>query len=111
MADSITQSLRERTTDHLSKASWRNIIWMVLVEPFATREELLEAERVAIRTEFPKYNRVLNRHRHPVQELSRKARKKRQRPPTKREANRQRFKRVLARRAAEAAPLETRVQR
>jgi predicted GIY-YIG superfamily endonuclease len=96
----ITKSLHERTANHLSTASWRNFIWMVIAEPFATREELLEAERVAIREEFPKFNRILNKHRHPVQELIREQKK----PLTKREANRQRFKRVLARRAAAVPP-------
>ena len=42
-------------------------------------------------TEFPKYNQILNGHRHPVQEL------------TRRQANDQRYRNVIARRAAETA--------
>jgi hypothetical protein len=64
---------------------------LIVIEPFETREELLEAERAAIHNEFPKYNRIFNKRRHPVQEL------------TRRQANDQRHQNVLARRAAEAA--------
>jgi predicted GIY-YIG superfamily endonuclease len=88
----ITQSLSKRTNAHLSKATWKDFICLIVIEPFATREELLEAERAAIHNEFPKYNRIFNKRRHPVQEL------------TRRQADEQRRYKV-ARRAAEAAPL------
>jgi predicted GIY-YIG superfamily endonuclease len=95
----ITQSVSERTKAHLFKASWKDFICLIVVEPFATREELLEAERDAIANEFPKYNRILNGHRHPVQEL------------TRRQADEKRHQSVLARRAATeaatAAPTDT----
>jgi predicted GIY-YIG superfamily endonuclease len=51
----ITQSLSKRTNAHLSKATWKDFICLIVIEPFATREELLEAERAAILNEFPKY--------------------------------------------------------
>jgi hypothetical protein len=38
-------------------------------EPFASREEALEAETRTIRKEFPKSNNVYNGRRHPAQEL------------------------------------------
>jgi predicted GIY-YIG superfamily endonuclease len=87
----ITQSLSKRTNAHLSKAAWKDFICLIVIEPFATREELLEAERAAILNEFPKYNKILNGHRHPVQEL------------TRRQANDQRYRNVIAHRNAEAA--------
>lgn len=67
----ITQSVSKRTKAHLFKASWKDFICLIVVEPFETREELLEAEHDAIRTEFPKYNQIANGHRHPIQELTR----------------------------------------
>jgi hypothetical protein len=66
----ITQSVSERTKSHLSKATWKEFICLIIVEPFETREELLEAERDAILNEFPKYNQIPNGRRHPVQELA-----------------------------------------
>jgi predicted GIY-YIG superfamily endonuclease len=59
----VTQSVSERTKSHLSKATWRDFIYQIIVEPFETREELLEAECAAIRNEFPKFNQTLNGHR------------------------------------------------
>jgi hypothetical protein len=85
-----TQSVSKRTKAHLFKASWKDFICLIVVEPFATREELLEAERDAIRAEFPKYNQVTNGYRHPIQEI-------------RQQASEQRRHNVLARRAAEAA--------
>jgi GIY-YIG catalytic domain len=48
----VTQSLSKRTNTHLSKATWKDFICVIVIEPFSTREELLEAERVAILNEF-----------------------------------------------------------
>jgi Arm DNA-binding domain len=62
-----------RQDSHLKAATWRDMICRILIEPFDTREEALAAETIAIRTEFPKFNLIHNRRRHPFQELSRKA--------------------------------------
>jgi hypothetical protein len=67
----ITLSVLDRTSTHLSEAGWRDVICLIVVEPFATREQALEAEQLAIKTEFPKFNRTHNGHRHPMQELRR----------------------------------------
>jgi predicted GIY-YIG superfamily endonuclease len=91
----ITQSLSKRTNAHLSKATWKDFICLIVIEPFKTREEALEAELVAIRTEFPKYNRIFNGHRHPIQEL------------TRRQADEQRRQKVARRAAAEVAATTT----
>jgi Arm DNA-binding domain len=58
-----------RQDTHIKGAAWRHMIHRILIEPFATREEALAAEQAAIRNEFPRFNAVHNRHRHPVQEL------------------------------------------
>jgi hypothetical protein len=68
-----TMSAWSRNAHHLTKANWRNFICLILVEPFATREEALAAEDEAIRAEFPKHNIKLNRPRHPLRELRRRA--------------------------------------
>jgi hypothetical protein len=39
----LTQSLSKRTNTHLAKATWKDFICVIVIEPFATREELLEA--------------------------------------------------------------------
>jgi hypothetical protein len=62
-----------RQKRHSEKAAWRNMICQIVIEPFATREDALAAERLAIRIEFPRFNDVHNGHRHPVQELMRDA--------------------------------------
>jgi hypothetical protein len=56
---------------HLKGAGWRLAIHQIVVEPFATREEALAAEQLAIETEFPKFNTVHNRRRLPVLEVTR----------------------------------------
>jgi hypothetical protein len=88
----ITLSILGRTESHFRKAKWKDFICLIVVEPFETREELLEAEREAIRTEFPKYNQIANGHRHPIQELTQRQ-----------QAANQRHRNVLARRARRAA--------
>jgi hypothetical protein len=62
-----------RQKRHSEQAAWRNMICQIVIEPFATREDALAAEQLAIRTEFPRFNGVHNGHRHPVQELMRDA--------------------------------------
>jgi hypothetical protein len=42
-----------------------------LIKPFASREEALEAEKRAIRQEFPRFNKTHNERRHPADELRR----------------------------------------
>jgi hypothetical protein len=61
-----------RQDRHVKAAAWRTMIYRILIEPFATREEALAAEEAAIRNEFPKFNSVHNGQRHPFQELGRK---------------------------------------
>jgi GIY-YIG catalytic domain len=102
----VTLSILGRTGTHLKKAPWKHSIYMIVIEPFETREELLDAERIAILTEFPKYNRVLNGNRNPLQELTKKSKRPPRKPSTRRQLNDQRFQRVLARRTAEAAAEE-----
>jgi hypothetical protein len=67
----ITLSIPDRTSKHLAESRWREMICLIVIEPFATREEVLAEEEIVIRTEFPKYNRALNGNRHPMQELAR----------------------------------------
>jgi hypothetical protein len=43
-----------RQLTHFKRAGWHYAIHQIVVEPFATREEALGAERLAIETEFPK---------------------------------------------------------
>lgn len=66
----ITIAIEKRTIDHMRRAEWRGQIFMIVIEPFATRDEALAAERKAIRSEFPKFNLMHNGHRHPVRELA-----------------------------------------
>ncbi len=49
-----------RLNRHFDRAEWRNHIHRIEVEPFETREEALEAERLAIQQEFPKHNSMHN---------------------------------------------------
>ena len=59
-----------RQNRHMNFANWRSNIFRILVEPFETREEALEAERVAIRQEFPKFNNVHNGRRSTIEEIA-----------------------------------------
>jgi Arm DNA-binding domain len=61
-----------RQNSHVKRASWRDMICRILIEPFATREEALAAEELAIRSEFPKFNITHNNKRHPLQEMARR---------------------------------------
>jgi Arm DNA-binding domain len=66
-----TMSAWRRNTWHVTKANWRDFIWLIVIEPFATREEALAAEQEAIRNEYPKHNITHNRSRHPFREIER----------------------------------------
>jgi hypothetical protein len=56
----MTLHVWDRQKKHLQNAEWANSIYQILVEPFAYREELIEAEAYAIKTEFPKFNHTHN---------------------------------------------------
>jgi Arm DNA-binding domain len=51
-----------RQKRHSERAAWRDMIFQIVIEPFAAREEALAAEQLAIRTEFPRFNDVHNGH-------------------------------------------------
>jgi hypothetical protein len=53
----------KRQIEHAKDSPWRGMICLILIEPFESREAALEAEQVAIRTEFPKFNVIHNDHR------------------------------------------------
>jgi len=63
--------LQDRHGRHLKEASWRNMISFILIEPFETREQAIVAEKIAIRDEFPRFNVVHNKRRHPIHEIAR----------------------------------------
>jgi hypothetical protein len=54
----ITISPLNRAGAHIDAAKWRDQICTIVIEPFASEEEAIQAEEVAIRTEFPKYNQI-----------------------------------------------------
>ena len=68
----ITLAPLRRQTQHTKTAAWRDMICRIVIEPFKAREGALAAEEIANRTEFPKYNIIHNKHRHPFQELRRR---------------------------------------
>jgi hypothetical protein len=59
-----------RQYTHSRNAEWRKQVQRIELEPFATREEALEAERLAIDTEFPKFNTAHNERRSPWRALA-----------------------------------------
>ena len=67
----ISLELFRRQRRHYGEAHWANTIHQIIVEPFETREQALDAEELAIRTEFPKHNSRHNRHRLLLHELGR----------------------------------------
>jgi hypothetical protein len=67
----ISLSPLRRHEKHFATAAHRHQIFKILIEPFASREEALQAEETAIRDEFPKFNARHNRRRHPALELRR----------------------------------------
>lgn len=82
-----TLSIIGRNVRHFREKEWRDEIAFIAVEPFATREEVMEAEKVAIRTEFPKYNIIHNGYRSPIGELIHAGDWKRKKPiPTMKQA-------------------------
>jgi predicted GIY-YIG superfamily endonuclease len=54
-----------------SSGDWTATIYRILIEPFETRAEALAAEKLAIRTEFPRFNARHNGRHDPVAELTR----------------------------------------
>ena len=60
----------KRNKTHTQSSRWGPTIVEILIEPFANREEALEAEKRAIREEFPRFNTVHNQRRSPLHELS-----------------------------------------
>ena len=50
----------ERQRRHMKGADWHNMICRIVIEPFEIREQALEAEQIAIKSEFPKFNTVHN---------------------------------------------------
>jgi hypothetical protein len=72
----ISLEALRRQDRHLKSADWRNLIHRIVIEPFGTREEALDAEQFATRTEFPRFNTARNRRRRPDQKLARLGRKK-----------------------------------
>jgi hypothetical protein len=61
---SITPFKRNKT--HTQSSPWGLTIVEILIEPFTSREEALEAERRAVREEFPRFNKVHNRRHSPL---------------------------------------------
>jgi hypothetical protein len=60
-----------RQNEHMHGADWRKQIHRIVLEPFATREQAIAAERLAIDTEFPKFNTVHNGRSNPLRRLAR----------------------------------------
>jgi hypothetical protein len=56
----MTLHVLSRQKDHLKTAEWANSIFQIIIEPFASREELIEAEALAIKSEYPKFNKTHN---------------------------------------------------
>lgn len=58
----ISLSAVHRLSQHKKYASWFSNIKRVEIEHFATRKEVLDAERIAVATENPKCNTNLRKH-------------------------------------------------
>jgi hypothetical protein len=56
----MTLHVWSRQKTHLQNAEWANSIFQIVIEPFASREELIEAEELAIKSEYPRYNKTHN---------------------------------------------------
>jgi len=56
----ITNDIMARSARHFRRASWAAAIFKILVEPFESREALVSAEVVAVKTEYPQHNRTWN---------------------------------------------------
>jgi hypothetical protein len=65
----ITLSPLQRHAKHFAVSPHRYQIFKVLIEPFASRADALQAEELAIREEFPKFNARHNGRRHPLLEM------------------------------------------
>jgi hypothetical protein len=56
----MTMFVLARQMQHLAASVWANNVFQTLVEPFTSRDELITAEMVAIKSEFPRFNQVNN---------------------------------------------------
>jgi len=56
----LSNSPVERQRQHREGSHWAALVCTITIEPFATREEVIAAEQLAIETEFPKYNQTYN---------------------------------------------------
>lgn len=57
----ISMSWPTRTKAHVRDSRWFDLVARVEIERFPTREDALEAERVAIKTERPQFNIIHNK--------------------------------------------------
>ena len=58
----VSLSTIQRLSQHKNHSHWFNNISKVTIEQFPTREEVLEAERIAIEKEEPLHNVALKKH-------------------------------------------------
>jgi hypothetical protein len=56
----MTMFALARQMQHQAMTVWANNVFQTLVEPFTSRDELVTAELVAIKSEFPRFNRMHN---------------------------------------------------
>jgi hypothetical protein len=56
----MTLFVLARQMQHQAKALWANNVFQTLIEPFTSRDELITAEMIAIKSEFPSFNQVYN---------------------------------------------------
>jgi predicted GIY-YIG superfamily endonuclease len=52
----VSNEVMERQRRHREHSHWAAMVCHITIEPFATREEALNAEQLAIATEYPKHN-------------------------------------------------------
>jgi Arm DNA-binding domain len=67
----VSLGILARQLQHSKTAGWQKLIHRIELEPFETREAALDAEQVAIRQEFPKFNTVHNGRQRPGREIVR----------------------------------------
>lgn len=65
----MSLSVMSRQFSHFKNAVWANSIYQIIIEPFSTRDELVEAEKLAIQIEFPKFNISHNERLHDQSDL------------------------------------------
>lgn len=56
----VSLSSLQRLAEHREKCDWFNLIATIKIERYNTRAEALKAERIAVKTENPYFNRVHN---------------------------------------------------